>query len=293
MRTRPFQDTFFRLLLLLFIALGGLRPAAAQVAPTAGDAGTSPTLATYHINALGGLEMEVWIAGQRAGFTPTTVMLPAGHFRLTASGESLVPFIGRLSSPGSGEHTYTVPAAPLTIENYDVVSRDFTKVILKEGDNPHLLIMALHMMTAAEEGRKLLARADKTIPGDPIVDALRAKVLLKAGDPAAAREASERAVRAMPKVAFCWRVHAEVLAALGELDEALAACNQAMVIDPQGWRTLRVRSSINKEKGNARAAEIDGTRAEELYETLHRMIERAQQEQRAKKASAQPGSVKP
>jgi tetratricopeptide (TPR) repeat protein len=261
--------------------------------PVAADPVTTETLATYRISSLGGLEMEVWLAGQRVGFTPTEVRLPKGHFRLTASGESLVPFIGRLSSEGAGEFNYTVPAAPLTIENYEVVSRDFTKMVIKEGDNPHLLIMALHMMTSAEEGRLLLAKADKAIPGDPIVDALRAKVLLKAGDPTAAIVASERAVRGMPKVAFCWRVHAEVLVALGDLDEALAACNQAVVQDPQGWRTLRVRAKVQEGLGNARASEIDGGRAQELYETLHRMVQKAADEQKRAKASGAPGVARP
>jgi len=274
-----FPFGFLRLLAVAILAFVGVGVAPAQ---QAADQATSGSLASYTIRALGDLQLEVWLSGQRLGFTPLTVKLPEGRFRLTASGESLIPYVGVLDSKGAGEYSYTVPSAPLTVDNYAAVSQDFVRVVLEEGDNAHLLIMGLHMMTDPEEGRRLLERADKALPGDGVVDALRAKVLLKAGDRDGALVAAERAVRKEPKVAFCWRVHAEVLESQQDLKGALSSLNQAMLLDPNGWRTLRVRSRVNRALGNQRAAEVDEARAQELYEALHRAIELATRQQKQK-----------
>jgi hypothetical protein len=274
------RSLFFCLLFLVLLLQAAVLVAAGDAGGASTESAVEPR-SVYRISTMGGLEMEVWIGGRRVGFTPLTVELPAGRFPISASAESIIPVFGEIVSGGDGKsYEYVIPPAPLTVENYERVGREVAQFIASNARNPHLVIISLHLITSAEDGLGLLDRADRLMPGDPVVEALRARVLLRAGQLDGALRASERALEALPKAALVWRIRGEVLEQVGELQAAMDAANEAMVLDPMGWRTLRLRSRLHEKLGNERGARADTERAEEIYEGLHRMIQSAQEAQR-------------
>jgi tetratricopeptide (TPR) repeat protein len=241
----------------------------------AADAPTSPTLSTYRILSSSGQQLEVWLAGQRVGFTPLTVELPEGNYAVSASAESVIPWIGDMAVKPASQIDFTIQVRPLTTANYDDESRRLAQAIVRYGSaRPHLALMALHMVTDPKEGRDLVARTKILLPNDPMLDALHAQVLLKAGELDEALAEVDRAVARLGRVAFVWRVRAEVLLKLGDFAPALDAANQAVLLDPAGWRSVRIRSRIHEAMGNERAAEIDREQADLQYKRIHEANER-------------------
>jgi hypothetical protein len=66
-----------------------------------------------------------------------------------------------------------------------------------------------------------------------------------------------------------------VLLARGELDPALDAANQSVVLDPRGWRNLRIRARVHAARGDTAKARADEELAQELYEQVHQIMESA------------------
>ena len=217
------------------------------------------------------LQMDVWLDGNRLGTTPLRTKLPAGRYFLSASADAIVPVLQPFEVGDGGAQMAVLPARPVTTENYDAVSQDVFRTILHFPDNAHLLLIALYLTFDEEEAERLLARADRALEEDATLEALRARYHLRAGRFREALAASERAIGLEGTHAMAWRVRADILAEMGEMDRALSAANHAVVQEPNGWRNLRTRARIHTELGNDRNARLDTERADELYEWLHRL----------------------
>ena len=218
-------------------------------------------------------QVEVWINGKRAGFTPLEINLREGTYVLTAAGESLVPVIQVLTVEGENP-LVLIPPRVLTMENYPAAAAMVVRGMSDFEGNDHFLIMSLLMVREDADAARLLARADTTMPGDPMVDIIRAKLLLRRNELDPAIDAVNRGLERLGNVSFAWRVRSMALIARGELDEALEAANQAMSLDPFGWRNLRIRARVHEARGDGAAQRSDEERADELYADLHAIMER-------------------
>lgn len=249
-------------------------PAAPPEAPAEAESANANDRETriVRFQSMARFQVEVWLNGQRAGFTPLQVRLPDGDYIMTATADSLAPIVQPISV-GEGVGVVWIPPIPVTRDNYRNVTRDVVRHIFENPENPHLIIASLLLTIDPEDARDLLQRADSLIPGDPMVDIARAGHLLRDEKHDEALRAAERALEKLGNVAFSWRRLAEVHHARGEHAEALEAINRAVVIDPRGWRNLRIRTRIHEAMGNSNAARIDHERAEELYTAVHRIQE--------------------
>lgn len=217
-------------------------------------------------------QVEVWLNGTRAGMTPFEVNLPAGEYLMSVTGDSLYPIVETISIDREDPIIW-IPPIPLTTANYEEAQEALFHRIMEHPANPHLLIAALHMTLDPSDGKDLLRRADRLIPDDPMVDNLRARILVMAGEFDEALRAAERALEKLGRHSIGWRRLAEVLLARGDLEEALDAANQAVLRDPRGWRNQRVRSRVHSALGNEAASISDSERADELYAALHQITE--------------------
>jgi hypothetical protein len=266
-----------RLLILLFLVLlgGGVmaqEPVGPQLPPV--DPAQEPALPTRPVRfqSMARMQVEVWLSGRRVGFTPFQVSLPDGTFLMTAVGESMVPIVQDITV-GPGADMVWLPPDPLTNENHQETSRSLLRSIVNHPANAHLLIASLHMVLDPTDARNLLEKADAAIPGDPVVDMLRARHQLRAGELDLALASAQRGVKDMEIISMGWRRLAEVHLARGELTEALTAANAAVLREPLGWRNLRVRAQVHQAMGTEDAAAVDTERADELYATMHRIME--------------------
>lgn len=215
-----------------------------------------------------GFQMEVWVNGNRLGFTPLTVRLQPGPHWISISADSIIPIMQTTMIRDKPSQVVHIPPAPVTRDDYVRVQNNLNQTILNGPKDPHLILIALHLCIDVEEGYRLLERMDRGMPGDPMGEFLRGMILLMDDQPDDALAATERGLAKLPKVAFGWRVRAEALAELGQLEEAIDAANQAMIEDPHCWRNLRIRAKIHELAGNTIAAEADAERAEEMYRAL-------------------------
>lgn len=274
MRFFPF---FASLLLLFFHTPGWAQSVAGPEAPTAGQGEIQgkqkpATLHRVRFESMARFQVEVWIDGKRAGFTPFLVRLPEGEYIMTATAESLAPIVQTIEVDEDSEVVW-IPPVPVTRNNYQGITREVVRHIVEHPDNPHLLIASLLMAIDPSDKRDLLRRADQAIPGDPMVDVIRADYFLKLERKDEALVAAQRALESLGMVGFAWRRLAEVHLAREEHAEALEAINQAVLLDPRGWRNLRVRSRVHQAMGNSNAGAIDAERAEELYAVPNRIVE--------------------
>jgi tetratricopeptide (TPR) repeat protein len=207
--------------------------------------------------------------------------LEPGRYWMTSSAEYLSPLMQELTAVGGTESIAMLPATPVTTENYPEVASWVMREILGDGEhsqNPHLLIIALHLTTDPTDAESLLERTARELPGDPMVELLRAKSLIRQNRLDEALESVEKGLRKFPDLAFAWRTRAEALRRSGSLREALESANQAVALEPFGWRNQRIRAAIHQQMGNVRSANADNARAEELYRMLHEQRRRRSQQ---------------
>lgn len=242
--------------------------------PAAGeDTATSATLRVVRFQAPGNLQLEVWLDGERLGFTPFSKELTPGDHYLTASAEALQPVMQDFAIGARANQVAIIPVLPLTTENHPEAVRRLIETIKTQPPNRHFRIMGLYLATDPDDVKTLLEIADKEMPGDAMVDLLRARVMLRGGDTNGALASTDRALPALAQVAFAWRMRAEALLAADRAGEAIDAANQAVILEPNGFRNLRVRARANEAVGKTAAARNDAERATSLYEELHRAAE--------------------
>src|SRR5690606_15629304 len=121
--------------------------------------------------------------GQRIGVTPFGLRLEAGEYWMTASAEYVSPLMQTITVEAGREKAILLPVEPVTTENYARVGKWVMEEITRQPENSHLYIIALYLTTDPGEAQKLLGLTDQRLPGDPIVEILRAKILNRAGRP--------------------------------------------------------------------------------------------------------------
>jgi hypothetical protein len=260
-----------RLLALLLLALLPVGARAQGESPTPTP---PPDVRRLRVESMGRFQMEVWINAKRAGFTPLEVNLRPGKYLVTAAAESVVPVIQALEI-GDEHPVLWLPTVPLTRDNYDKAGEHLVRAIIDFPGNPHFVIMSMLMVRDAEDATQLLERAARELPGDPMADLLRAKIILRQNKLDEALQLVDRAVPKLASASIAWRIRAMVLLARGELDPALDAANQSVVLDPRGWRNLRIRARVHAARGDTAKARADEELAQELYEQVHQIMESA------------------
>jgi tetratricopeptide (TPR) repeat protein len=240
-----------------------------------GQPGTTETLVLVRFETRGQLQMDVWLDGKRAGFTPFKKKLAPGKYYLTAAAEALQPIMQELVVGVKGDQVALLPTLPLTVDNQADAVRRLIQTMQTSPPNRHFTIIGLFVSADPSDLDALFAQADRECPGDPVVALLRARRLVRAGKSAEAAAVCEPVTGELPLVAFAWRVRAEVLLAQGDSGGALDAANEAVVLEPQGFRNLRVRARVHEAMGSRNAAANDQARAEELYGLLHKLQEEA------------------
>ncbi|MCC6546971.1 hypothetical protein IT570_07365 [Candidatus Sumerlaeota bacterium] len=258
------------MILAIFAVLGAFAGEAQGAEPgTKGiDQVTSPGLASIRFDAPGHLQMEVWLSGRRLGITPFATRLEPGSYYLTACAEAIQPVMQPFEVKAKGDRMVVLPTAPVTAENLPDVVKQVIRTIQTTPANNHFTIISLHLATDPQDFQTLLGRADEQLPGDPIVDLLRARRLMKDQKINEALLASDRALKKLPRLAYAWRVRAEVLLASGDGKAALEAANEAVLSEPRGYRNVQVRAQVNAALNNPMAAKNDTEMADKLYDAM-------------------------
>lgn len=261
-RRRKPRHAFLRISLCIYIYTLFFCLACGSLA--ARDAATTPTQ-VVHFRSLGNIQMDIWANQERLGVTPFVAEIPIGDFYLTAVAEGLEPIMENYTVGEQEGQVALLPAIPITVESYPLVIREVTYSLSQHLDNPHLIMIGLMFSDSLVDKKILLTELDKMIDEDPLGLALKARYYLDAQDLDRAREAAARAVELWPDVAFAWRTLATVLIQEGSLQAALDAANQAVLIEPNAWRNLRVRAVVYSKMGKDRPAINDKERADELF----------------------------
>jgi len=228
------------------------------------EAETSGTLRLVRFECAVPLQMEVWMDGKRAGFTPFDREFPAGRYLLTASGEGIRPIIQHLDVRGVAAQRVVLPAAPMPEAELEGVRGQLYMAISQARSNAHTMILALELTRNAEEEEHLLRQADRFLTGDAVVSALRAAAHRRAGKPKEALAAAMASLAAADNLSAGWREKARALHDMGDEKEALSSVNEAVIREPGSWKNLELRAEIHRRLGNERAAQNDDTRAQEL-----------------------------
>lgn len=246
-------------LLSLLFAAGAARAQAVDDSPTTG------TPQTVVFRAVGDVQMDVWLNGERAGITPFETELKPGNYYLTVACEGMLPIMERYTVTGASGVVSILPADPLTTENYMPALKQITYNLAQMQDNPHLIMIGILHNTDQIDRKILLQQAEVLIDKDPLLDILRARVYLDDGKLAEAEKAAVRATETNPDYALAWRTLATVLVQQGNLYEAQEVANQAVILEPNHWRNLRIRAVVYSKMGNDNAAQNDKERADELF----------------------------
>ncbi len=261
-------------LLLCFLAAPELLYA--QGSTTSTDTSTSPTPRVVKFRAMGDLQVDVWLNGDRAGITPFNKKLVPGEYLLTAMAEGIQPISQVYTVEDKDNMLANLPVAPLTQDNYEIVKKYIVQLTQKLPGNSHPLIMALFTAMDSEEKSYLFTQIDKVIQDDPIVNIIRARYFLDIGRETEALELTEKSLEEYPELAFAWRTHAIVLLQQGRFDEALDAANYAVILEPNAWRNLRIRAVVYSKIGDLRKGTKDAERASEIFAQFQKSNERTQ-----------------
>ncbi|HMX62485.1 MAG TPA: tetratricopeptide repeat protein [Candidatus Sumerlaeota bacterium] len=256
--------------IVLVSALAG-RVCAAPEPVKFGEALTTRTLVNVRFETPAAIQMEVWLDGKRLGFAPFTEKVAVGNHYLTAITEGIQPVMQSLTVGAKGDQMVILPTAPLTAESVPDVLKQVIRTIETTHPNNHLTIIGMHVTPAPDDFHTLLSRIDQQLPGDPVVDVLRGRRLMKEQKLDEALAATDRALRKLPRVAHAWRVRAEVLLASGDAKSALEAANEAVLLEPQYYRNVQVRAQIHRALDNPTAAKNDVAMADKLYDELAKL----------------------
>lgn len=253
--------------LALFPTLGAADDATVTPVPSV-PAGT--IMGDFKVDS--GIQVDVWVDGKRAGLTPFTMPLTPGKHVITASTESLEPTIITTTIAAKGDQVvlFRTPR-PVTAESHTTVMRRLQNEMNKLPENHELLIHALYLAVEDAQIDALFTKADEAIPGDPVVDAIRSKIMLRRGKKSEAALAADRSVAGLPSLSFAWRVKANVLREAGDLDGALEAASKSIILEPRGWRGLLVRARVYEARKDRDGKEKDEELAEENFARVNKL----------------------
>lgn len=275
-------ERFVLLAVFLLCAFSSAFPAPAMApggesAPTTGTA----QLKLVRFENPDGLQLDVWVNGRRVGFTPTEARLAPGVHRLTLSAEMMVPVVSEIQITDKRKQDLSLQVSPLTRDNYEQAAAQVMENIIKNAKDPSMYLMALFLASDVDEGMELLRRAEDVLVNDPVLETLRARVLLTAGELEKAREASDRAVQSHPSLAYAWRVRSEILRKQRQFADALEAAEKAVELEPACWLNYRSRAHAHELLGNFRQQNKDREDAAKMYAGMRERAAAQQQKTEA------------
>ena len=214
-------------------------------------------------------QMDVWIEGERVGYTPVTVELPVGRHFATLGADGVQPVFLQLDVTDTEEHLAMFTPEVITEENLEEFRAQVDEKIAERPDDPSLYLLALSLIEDPAMIADYLDALDGLVEEDGVRDAHLARMYIHTRELNRALEHARRAVELEPEFGFTWRVKADALRLLGRNAEALEAAQKAVVLDPQNWRQRRALARAYRALGLRNEAEREWDAGEQLYSAMH------------------------
>ncbi|MBI5154702.1 PEGA domain-containing protein [Candidatus Poribacteria bacterium] len=211
-----------------------------------------------------GMQMDVWIDGERRGVTPLRMALRPGNYYLTSGAEGLEPVLRRFAVKPGGRSINVVTDVPMTTARFPAIFKELVLACREYPQNAHLLILACLLTNSQEDFDGLAVRIPKPLAGDPTLLMARARMALSADRLEETDALLGQAVAADRRLAGPWRMRSYALQRWGRPEEALAAANEAVLIEPLNGENFAVRGEAQLALGDRHAARLDFERALEL-----------------------------
>jgi tetratricopeptide (TPR) repeat protein len=130
----------------------------------------------------------------------------------------------------------------------------------EDGETFFVLARAYITLGAHRAALRFAERAIRVAPDRETGHRLRAEALNALGHPLEAREALADALRLAAEDPRPWRVHVDVLLALGRIDEAATAATTLAALDPESTGSQRALAQVARASGDPLAAEAAARR---------------------------------
>ena len=223
-------------------------------APIPDDRPVSPTL---QVRTQHGVQMDVWIDGERKGFTPMLGNLAPGTYFVTCWNTGLEPIIQEITIPNYELQIVEIPDRKLTAEKFPKIFEKVVKAYQYYPENVHIRIIAMGLAQDPTDFRGLLGRLPQDHRENPVVLFVRSKWQAAEGNLDVALDLIDKALADEPNYAGAWRLKVRILTAMGRYQDAVAHANEAVILEPQNPDSFLARAAALKKAGRERAAQID------------------------------------
>ncbi len=216
------------------------------------------------IRSRSGIQLDVWIDGERKGPTPLITKCPPGKYLLTAYAWNAAPMVQNLEVLEIPSQTTTVGDRPLTEQDFESSFQLLVRARNEFPDNPHILVLCALTAQTSDDYLNLLGAIPEDLHDTPLLQVSNAAWAAVEGKPEAALRFLDEAALEDPRMAAVWRAHAEILLTLDRTDEARVSAERAVSLDASHPKSFLVRGRVHEALGDTRAAELDREHSQTL-----------------------------